>query len=101
MIVWQDFYLDDVVGPTLLIPHDRHTSCRDGMRLGCPDARNGASGENQEGGSAALIQETGQEKRLARMAGHSSHESIDPVGRMLAGSDRAENSKKLRQGGKA
>ena len=89
MIIWQDFILDDVLGPLLVFPEDvgpaSSISCRE-ERLGGPDARNGASGNNGVQGTS--IQETRQEQRLARMAGPSSHDSAQ-VDRMSAGSNRA------------
>ena len=60
MILWKDFILDDVIGPTL-----RPDVCREAI---------GESPDVMEDARAA-IQETGREQRPARMVGHSSSDS--------------------------
>ncbi|MGK5082218.1 hypothetical protein WDW37_02850 [Bdellovibrionota bacterium FG-1] len=88
MIFWMDFALDDVAGPLLVFPEDRERVGRNETRLGSPDARNGASGNN--GVQSTSIQETRHEQRPARMVGSSSHDSAQ-VDRMSAGCNRAND----------
>ena len=95
MIFWKDFILDDVAGAILAMPDEDLTSsqsCREAKRLGGPNTRNGASGINKA--HSALIQETRQEQRPARMGGHSSHDSAQ-VDRMSVGSNRAIETSRL------
>lgn len=113
MITWQDFILDDVVGPVLAMPENwnevlnvtyrpgNHRPVKVGRteeRSSRPDARIGASGNAKPVLQSTDIQETRQEQRPARMAGPSSHDSTPSadaeacsatrkVDRMSAGSD--------------
>jgi hypothetical protein len=74
VISWKDFVFDDVLGPVLAFSevdmneseNSEPQSCRR-KRLGSPSVKEDAMG--------FLIQETGQEKRPARMVGHSSLDS--------------------------
>lgn len=69
MICWNDFILDDVLGPVLNIKSDwendetSYASCRM-VRNGRPSTSDGTEVVNQ-------IQETSREKQPARMVGHS------------------------------
>ncbi len=83
MIFWKDFILDDVLGPVLspeIFEQESEigsTSCRE-ERFGSPRKQPGLRPGSQEDaamGVSALIQETGQEQRPARMVGHSSLDS--------------------------
>ncbi len=74
MILWNDFILDDVLGPTLRVPE----SCREEKRFGDLSVRMNAEGN---------IQETRQEQRPARMVGLSSHDSAQ-ADRMSAGQNQ-------------
>ena len=77
MICWMDFVLDDVCGPLLdeeLVRDAIVTVCR-GKRVGGSSVM-----EDADEAKAVPIQETGQEQRLARMAGHSSLDSHSPTG---------------------
>jgi hypothetical protein len=101
VITWKDFVLDDIVGPVLMLPEEALKADRpatdgrvEGTRLGSPEARNGASGNNS---AKAEIQETRPEQRPARMVGSSSHDSAQ-VDRKSAGSDRANNPMRPRGG---
>ncbi len=69
MICWNDFILDDVIGPILNLGDDQssYTSCRV-VQNGRPSTSNGTEVVNQ-------IQETRQEQRPARMVGHSELDS--------------------------
>ena len=66
MIVWKDFILDENMGALLLVPDTVEVDCRKERPGQC------SAGVMDD---AKKIQETGQEKRLARMAGHSSLDS--------------------------
>jgi hypothetical protein len=69
VICWNDFILDDVLGPVLNVGDETsYASCRVGARIGRPSARNGTEVVNQ-------IQETRQEQRPARMVGLSELDS--------------------------
>ena len=93
MICWNDFVLDDFIGPLLNLndgPVD-YKVCRR-KRLGDPTAK--------DGGRAKLVQETGQTYGPARMVGLSataSKKDDAPLDMDVVGSDRA---KSIRQGGK-
>jgi hypothetical protein len=65
VICWNDFILDDVLGPVLNFGDEdvSYTSCR-AVRNGRPSTSNGTEVVNQ-------IQETSREQRPARMVGHS------------------------------
>ena len=77
MILWMDFILDDKVGPVLSI---------DSIGMGASDGADVVS--VMEDGRSNHIQETGQERRPARMAGKSSSEFI-AASRMDAGTASA------------
>ncbi len=74
MIFWNDFLMDDVFGPILVVPELADSSemsdlkCRR-TRLGDRSSIMEDANGNPETFSKVSIQETGQEKRLARMAG--------------------------------
>ncbi len=70
MIYWQDFLIDFTTGPILRL---EETQGEEGLRR-VRTQRNNPTGkpEIKEDNSVSLIQETGQEKRPARMVGSSS-----------------------------
>lgn len=67
MILWKDFLIDDEIGPTLMDPQ----TCRQTRE--CLAARPRATSVMEDANRGAtidgVVQETGQEKRPARMAG--------------------------------
>jgi hypothetical protein len=69
VICWNDFILDDVLGPVLNFDKDEtsYISCRM-VRNGRPSTSDGTEVVNQ-------IQETSREKQPARMVGHSELDS--------------------------
>lgn len=86
MIFWGDFILDDVVGPVLSISESR------------VGAKEGADVISvKEDGRSNHIQETGQERRPARMAGKSSSE-FNAASRKDAGTASAPTPQKERWG---
>ena len=70
MILWKDFILDDVIGPSLAFA-DEGEVCRM-LRFGGPGVMEDASGKK---GVKTPIQETGQVRQPARMVGYSSLDS--------------------------
>lgn len=87
MICWNDFILDDVLGPVLNLANDEtsYTSCRV-VQNGRPSARNGTEVVNQ-------IQETSREKQPARMVGHSELDSNRHEDMEVDRSDVAQNTR--------
>ncbi len=85
MILWMDFILDDKFGPLLSI---------DSSGVGTKDGADVVS--VMEDGRSNHIQETGQERRPARMAGKSSS-AFNAASRMDAGIASAPQS--LSKGG--
>ncbi len=71
MILWKDFILDDVVGPSLSIEGEDQISVSRGAK-----AQRCGSPSIMEDAKVAAIQETGQEIEPARMVGLSGSESI-------------------------
>jgi len=75
VIVWKDFILDDFFGPTLSLEFERQESQsgRSGGTTKSCEARLDNPGVMED--ANGNIQETGQEKRPARMAGSLSLDS--------------------------
>jgi hypothetical protein len=88
VIYWNDFILDDVMGPLLNIEEDNQSypSCRAVRKTGRPSTYEGAEDEQQ-------IQETRQEQRPARMVGLSVLESTRLEDMEVDRSDRALKSR--------
>lgn len=78
MIHWQDFILDENIGPVLspelFEGQPEPISCRR-KRLGSPSIMDDARGTQTEAIDVASFQETRQEQRPARMVGLSSLDS--------------------------
>ena len=100
MITWKDFVMDDILGPILAMPEELAAELvspqdsRAEQRLGSSDTSDGASGNNA---AKAVIQETRQEQRPARMVGLSSHDSAQ-VDRKSAECNRANDIAQLNGG---
>ena len=90
MILWQDFILDDQFGPYIVtddstvVITSRDIKCRKAV-LGSPNVMEDVRGQ---------IQETGQEKRPARMVGYSSLDSISQSGTDASLGDRVMSSRR-------
>lgn len=97
MICWNDFILDDVLGPVLNFEDDEtsYTSCRM-VRNGRPSTSTDQAGRKlcrEVEGTEVVnqIQETRQEQRLARMAGLSELDSNRHEDMEVDRTDRAPN----------
>ena len=113
MILWQDFILDDEVGPLLASAltdeveimvsrgKSRAASCRE-KRLGSPDVMEDAGPSTweivQDGTPESVsIQETRQEQRPARMVGLSSLDFAQ-TGMEAGGGNRAQSQRRRGEG---
>ena len=78
MILWKDFILDDVMGPTLVFAFDEIAKINQENQTEsqkCRVSRFGSLGVKDDAESRAIIQETRQEIEPARMVGLSGFES--------------------------